>query len=392
MKARRDRSWTAAALLALLVLAACKRGSRPPDRMDPVTIDEARQFATAFGAALAPCDPTRVGALLDGDNLMRRAVHKSKLPAKLRRQMSGAGDGAPIAGLLCQGIGEDATYVLLRIKEVDGQPRPLFRLIADDAVNYHELELGTSRKDHVVRVVDIRVYASGDLLSESMTQMFDQVAVAMRAGGDPASIQRTTQALKEARVRGDSEEVRRLLSTMPPELRNAKPMRLAELMVGPDLDEAVYAEIMERYRHDFPDDPSIDVVAVDYYYLKKDMAGVLGAIEKLDKLVGGDPYLDVLRANAYLLDTEPAHLAEAERWARKATEAEPALENAWWSLAVALLRRGDHAAVLPVADTLRTRFEAQIDPESMAGNELWTAHFASAAYRDAHRPAPPPIE
>lgn len=369
---------------AALALAACKKDARPPDKMDPVSIDEAKAMAAEFEKAIAPCDPARVGELLDGDNLIRRAVQASDLPAGLRRQLtSGGAGGSQIAGMLCQGMGADASYVLLRIREVNGQPQPIFRLISDDAVNYHELALGKSKKDHKVRAVDIRVYATGDFLSESMAQMFEQAAAAMKNGGDPMRLKRTTDALNRARQGGDPEEVRRLLAEMPAELRNTKPMRLAELMVGADLDEATYTEIMERYRRDFPNDPSADVVSVDYFFLKKDIGKTVEVLDKLDRQVGGDPYLGVLRANAYLLDEEPAHVAAAVDAARKATEAEPTLEAAWWALTAALLTKKDHAALPPVVDTLRTKFQADISPEAMAGNDLWTDYFASEAYKQS---------
>jgi hypothetical protein len=378
----RARPWIAP-LAALLVLAACDKGSRPPDKMDPVTMDEAKKLAADFGAAMTPCDPDAAGALFDGENLIRRAVHQSKLPANLRRDITGSMDGRNLAGMLCEGMGEDASYVLLRIKEIDGQPRPLFRLIADDAVNYHELELGKSKKDQRVRIVDMRIYASGDLLSQSMTQLFDQAAAVMKGGADPAKLQRTIDGMKAARASGDAEEVSRLVNEMPPELRNTKPMRLAELMVGADLEEHKYAEIMERYRRDFPGDPSVDVISVDYFFVKKDRPRLLEAIAKLDALAGGDPYLAVMRANAHLLEPPAPDLAAAEQHARAAIAAEPSLELGHWVLAVVYLKRGDFAAVAPVVATLRTKFEYDVAPGQMEDEALWAPYFASEAYRQS---------
>jgi hypothetical protein len=376
-----DRRWTVAALPLLLALASCDKGVPAPAKMDPVTMDEAKRLATDFQAAVTPCDGAKVDPLIDGENLIRRAIQKSTVKGSMRDGIAKGMRSNSVGRMLCQGWGADATYTLLRIREVDGQPRPLFRLISDDAVNYHELELGKSRSDHRVRVVDVRIFASGDLLSESLTQMLDQAAATMKSGADPADFRRTGQELRDARERGDNVEARRLLSTLPEPMRRSKPMRLAELMIASDLDEATYADIMEKYRHDFPDDPSGDVLAIDYFYLKKDMTQTLAAVDRLDQLVGGDPYLAVLRANAHLLEPTPEHLAEAERWARKATTAEPTNENGWWTLAAILLQRGDHTAVVAVADTLRTRFAATIDPVAMAGNDLWSAHFDSPAYR-----------
>jgi hypothetical protein len=380
---RRSRSVVVVVVPALLALASCKKGVPAPEPMDPVSHDEAKAFATAFAAAAAPCDVSKVDRLLDGESVVRRALQRSKVRGALRDGIARGLRSRSLGTMICQGMSDDARYVLLKIDDVAGAPHPVFRLLSDGAVNYHELELGKSRKDHQVRAVDIRVFATGDMLSESLAQMMDQAEAVTRTGADAAQFQRTVQGIQDARQSGDNAEARRLLATIPAPMRAAKPIRLAELMIASDQDETTYGEVMERYRRDFPGDPSADVVAIDYFYLRKDLPRTLAAVESLDARVGGDPYLANLRASAYLLDPTPEHLAEAERWARKGVEAVPDDEDALWSLAAILLMRGDHAAVLPVADTLRTRFAATIDPTAMAGNELWAAHFASDAYQQS---------
>ncbi len=375
--------------LALAVTAGCKNDRAPP-RLEPVTVEEAQALAAEFGAAFSPCDAGRLAGLLDTDTLLRRAVAAGELPAEMRREVRRGMGSAQVADRLCQGIGEDATYRLLRIKEVDGQGRPLFRLLNDDSVNYHELELGKSPQDHRVRVVDIRVYASGDLLSESLAQVFEQVVVAKRSGRSPAALAQTLMSLNRARVEGDHAAVQRLFAELPPELHDSKMLRLAELMSGADLEPAVYTALMERYRRDFPGDPSIDMVAVDYFFLKKDLPRTLEAIEIVDRRVAGDPYLNVLRANAYLSADRPA---DALVVARAAVTAEPNLEVGWWALVMAQLRQGDHDAVAETVATLNLRFQAGIASDTMKDVALWGPYFASEAYwrsLGSGRPRPAP--
>lgn len=381
-------AWAAMAL-GLAVLAGCEKAS-PPPTLEPVTAAEAQALAAQFGAAFSPCEAERLAGLIDAGALVRRAVEASQLTAPMRREVLRGMTNAQIASRLCQGVDDEATYVLLRINEVDGQPRPLFRLLNDDAVNYHELELGKSPKDQQVRVVDIRIYASGDLLSASLTQVFDQVALAKKLGRSPAELARAVEALNRARANGDAEEVQRRFAELPAELRDSKPLRLAELMSGADLEPAAYSAIMERYRQDFPGDPSIDMVAVDYFFLKKDLPRTLEAIETVDRRVAGDPYLNVLRANAHL---NVGQAAEAIVAARAAVTAEPNLEPGWWALVMAQLRRGDHDAVAETVATLNLRFKAGIASDTVEDVALWGPYFASEAYwrslgNGRPRPAP----
>jgi hypothetical protein len=204
--------------------------------------------------------------------------------------------------------------------------------------------------------------------------VFDQVALAKKLGRSPAELARAIEALNRARASGDAEEVQRRFAELPAELRDSKPLRLAELMSGADLEPAAYSAIMERYRQDFPGDPSIDMVAVDYFFLKKDLPRTLEAIETVDRRVAGDPYLNVLRANAHP-ERRPGG-REAIVVARAAVTAEPNLEPGWWALAMAQLRRGDHDAVAETVATLNLRFKAGIASWHVMEDEaLWGAVF-----------------
>ncbi|MCE9573151.1 MAG: hypothetical protein K8W52_08335 [Deltaproteobacteria bacterium] len=375
----------AAIMLAALALTACSKPVPAPDEMDPVSLDEAKAVAAAFKAAYVPCDPARVDALLDFESLVRRAIQRVEAPDDLRR---GIAEGARAKGgagqMLCAGVTADSTYDLLRIKDVHGQPRPLLRIISNSAVNYHELELGKSRTDHRVRIVDIQIYTSGDRLSDTLAQLFQQ-GVAVVEDGDGDGMDTKMHEASQAAARGDHATVRRLMRELPAKLRNTKAMRMMDLMSAGSLDPVDYDAAMEQYRRDFPGDPSVEMMSIDYYYLKKDIAKTVAALDHLDQQVGGDPYLAVMRASAYLIDQEPEHLAAAEQWARKATEGMPDNKNAWWTLAAVLLVRKDYAAVVPVVATLRGRFSEKIDPQTMAKNELWTGFFASPASKDSPR-------
>ena len=143
-------------LAALLVaLAACGGGSPKPEAMDPVTADEAAQLAKDFEAAVEPCDGDKVTALIDIDNVIRRAARESGLEGRDQEDLyQGMKIGArDIGTTLCTDFPDDSQFTLLRIRDEGGKnPTPLFRSLSEGGVNYFELELGKSKRDHQVRV------------------------------------------------------------------------------------------------------------------------------------------------------------------------------------------------------------------------------------------------
>lgn len=110
---------------------------------------------------------------------------------------------------------------------------------------------------------------------------------------------------------------------------------------------------------------------------RRDDAALLATIERLDARVGGDPYLADQRAEALLHDPTPAHLADAERWARAAVAGLPEREHVWWTLLVVQTKRGDHAGVVASLDELKRRFGVEIDRDKMAGMTTFRDFMAS---------------
>jgi len=370
-------------VVVLSIVAACGDGVPKPAAVDPVSTSEAEEFARKFEAAMNPCDAGKLDALIDVETLLRRATEKADAPPAAKRGfLDGARSGANVSTMLCQGVtaAADASYSLLRVRDTGGQPRPLFRLLGDGKVNYHELELGKSRQDHKIRAVDLHIYVSGESLSDTLASLLEQSVASAKGGGNIDAAARTMRDIRDAQNRGEGREVRRLIGTLPPQLRQAKAFRLLEVMVAADLDEATYGELIAGYEKSFPDDPSLDMVSIDGYYLRKNATAALAAIDRIDRRVGGDPYNGLLRASAHLLDPTPEHLAEADKWAQVTTEAMPTHQNGWWTLATVRLTRGDHAGVVPVLDKLEQDFGVSFDRAAMASEPVWQGFLQSPEF------------
>lgn len=368
----------AAFLMALCVAAACEKDVPAPVAMDQVTVEEADVIARAFEAAVEPCDGAALTALVDVENIARRAVTAAGLRKRERSSMYQGmrKEFGDLGAKLCAGFEPDVDFTLLRIRDRGGRRTPVFRAAASNGINYYELELGKSKHSGAIRIVDLYIYMSGERLSDSLAQLMTNGIGAMRSGTD---IDGKLAAINAAQRGGDAAEVRRLIAALPERLRDSKQIQLIELRAM--TDEPGYQQVVERLERAFPDDPALDLVSVDGYYLRKDVPGLMKVLERLDRRVGGDPYIGLLRANAYQLDPTPDNLALAETAARAATVALPDVEDAWWSLVSALLLRRDHAGVVAILDLMKARFGTTVSAEAMAGEDLWRTFLASPEYQ-----------
>jgi tetratricopeptide (TPR) repeat protein len=93
------------------------------------------------------------------------------------------------------------------------------------------------------------------------------------------------------------------------------------------LDERQYEQAIQDFRKFFPDDPALDLVTVDSYDMQKQYGKARAAVDRVDRAVGGDPYLNLLRAQFYFVEKK---YDEALQCARKAVAAESDLAPAYW--------------------------------------------------------------
>ena len=87
-------------------------------------------------------------------------------------------------------------------------------------------------------------------------------------------------------------------------------------------------------------------------------AEAIQAIEALDDWIGGDPYLDLMRARAY---AESGDLKTATSFAEKATQREPGLTVAWWRLVAFTLEQNDYKALSATLSAMEEKQHQPVD-------------------------------
>jgi len=377
--------------LALLLLAtACKfpEKAAPAAKLAAPTEAEARQYAEQFIEALSKPNVARASMMIDWDVLLDRATADGGGSKRFRDGfIKGAKENAQLSSYaqqMAKMVGDGAQISLLRIRGDEKERRALLRvLLPNGGVTYNDLLLVRDDKGFV-RAADVYAYATGEYFSAGMRRMYlsalaaEPTAMQRLAGKQNTSIEaiRMYKEMSEKTMAGQNQEAVNLFKRMPPELRKEKIVLVGYVSASANLDEAQYQAAIEELRKTYPNDAGIDLMLIDGFYLKKRYDDALTAVDRLDTSLGGDPYLDTLRANILV---EKGDLDAAYRYASRGAGREPSLAAAQWSLVSISLARKNFDETARLLTHLRD--DLHVQPGDLTTAPVYAEFVRSGAYR-----------
>jgi hypothetical protein len=384
----------------LLSALACNKGADVPEVATPappvkslgppVTEDEARQFAEQLSQALKAGDTLKTERLLHMMDLFDRLVSDLGLSARDRRDfVAGALEGMRRNGFgqqIQKLIADGGSYKLLRVRTVGGQARALFRMVSSEgALNYQEFLL--ARFPDGVGMEDVYIHATGEPLSQSTRRLL-LPALAGGLGGvrlkgmddeymkSMATFGSMTQAVRQGRFVEATAHYNRL----PQKLRDDKfvlVIYMQALLPQGEAGDNEYLAVLEKFRKRYPDDVAAEFISIDYFFLKKQYDKVLKALNRLDTAVGGDPYLDGMRAAAWV---EVKRFGEARAAVERAIKAEPTIVNAYGIRLIISLRERKYADTLEWLKKLVQTCGVPMD--DLPGNPEYAGFVQSPQYQE----------
>jgi hypothetical protein len=359
---------------ALAAGSACERNDVGSPEVSPIDAKAAEDFVRNLTAVLEPCDAERLAAVIDTDAMGRLVLEGVDAPAEMRRGFLVGFNATPrLAKPLCGSSEHPNRLHFLRMRG-DGPAagtRPLYRVVGADGLNYVELYLARSKRDGKVRIVDAYSFISGERLSETSRDAARSFFYkdALHAGAI-AGLQEV-QALVAA---GDNAKAHERLGKLPADLRANRGVLLLDVRLTFPLDETAHLAAISAYEKAFPGDASVDLVSLDRDFLRKDWEHLFASFDRIDRSVGGDPYLSSLRSTAYRVSGK---LDEALQQATLYVTAEPETVDAWWNLLSIRLARNELDEVLPILERLHETFAITFDPAEMEAKPAFARLLAS---------------
>jgi hypothetical protein len=204
----------------------------------------------------------------------------------------------------------------------------------DGGLNYHEIVLG--RRNGKTTGIDIYVYSSGERLSQTMRRM----AILGMSAGDTNLIKRLrgtdsefsrhaadcaemTKAFREQRFADCVAAYERL----SPNLQKEKAFMLYQVFATQKISDEKYVAAIDAFRAAHPKEACADLIAIDSFAAKKQFDAAIEAVERLDRSLGGDPHLHLVRANLYF---GAEKFDDADLEAKAAIAGDATLINAQW--------------------------------------------------------------
>jgi hypothetical protein len=315
--------------------------------------------------AVARGDVRALANVVDWDDVLKLALRDLELSAKSRSEfrrgvLSSLQQPSGILGVIIQNVSQGGSYRLLRIGERDGQKSILMRMAGTSGVNYHEYLL--TNIGGQPQATDIYIYLSAERISDTLRRaaiplvqhesrnLVDRLTKTESAFvANVETIQKMTEAMQNAR----HAEAIDLYRQLPAELQRDKNIMLIRYQSAVTLGEAETTATLDDFRAHHPHDVGVDFMLIDFYVLKRDFASALECIDRLDQAVGGDPYLDSMRAEIVL---QQGHPAEALRLAERAVTAVADLPGPRFSLIGASLATKDFGRTAAEMREVEQRF------------------------------------
>lgn len=199
----------------------------------------------------------------------------------------------------------NADISLLRGHGENYKQRLVFRWISRTGeLNYHAIFL--KKVKNVVKAENAMNYAAGDLLSGILAEELDLRIAGSGTTKEEAQTAADINLLRQKENNGDFEGVKEAFRRLPDEVQQNKRLLLSYIDACQRTKDSNYVPSIEKLAQLFPITPGTCLLMIAASIQAGDYQKALLATDKLDGLIGGDPFLNHIRGNVYQLMGKPA--------------------------------------------------------------------------------------
>jgi hypothetical protein len=350
------------------------REARPTPRSTsaksaPVSLKECERFGLSLEECARTRDVKQFEASVDWDQLFASAVNGIPAQDKVRRTFKDASTadlrGAKgLATSICNAVTVGGSFRFLRAREENGSARALFRWTHADGGGFDYVEFTLADDGNGGSMaVDIDVCGDGGSVAQKLRRYFlslssdasKNLADKLR-GNDRAYVQHKSEveSLQDCFARGENKKALELFAALPPELKKESGLLHLRLDAARAVSNEEFQSALEEARTLRPNDPTLELVAFDHFQLTRRADDAMNSLQRLDEAIGGDPYIDWLRANLWRVQGDAKQAREA---CVRALAKDPKLVDAHWTLLALSVEEPNYDATLAELKRMDATFD-----------------------------------
>jgi tetratricopeptide (TPR) repeat protein len=163
---------------------------------------------------------------------------------------------------------------------------------------------------------------------------------------------------------------------LSPKAKTSRIALVVALMAAIAADDPVYETLLSAVEKNYPNDSAWDLIRLDPLIMKGRLDEALAAVDRLDRSLGGDPYLDVVRGVCFQKKKDDA---KARKYFESAVRREPSMPTGYFHLIDLALDKKEFAEVARLLADLELK--AGVPLSDLSEAPLYADFVKSPEYR-----------
>lgn len=296
-------------LLACQFLPALASAQLLPDSGSPAEERWVQRFMKAYESG------RMVEGVFDEQRFKAQALKTYQLNAKQQAHFDDFNIGKQLIERLHAEKSEFTYLRFLRARSSGGMRKAIFRFTGPTGLSYLEFFL-TTQADGEVIAWDCEPYVSGERLSLTLRRLWAPTVAQLdpmfkKHMGKRAKLLAenllTVGKLSEAKRKGEYENGIRIYNTLPPLVQEELACMLSVMQCYLQLERYEdFDAINEKYKQLHGSATNQELLSLDAYFMAGRYEDAMQVVDALDVRVGGDPYLNMARANLIYMQDDYA--------------------------------------------------------------------------------------
>jgi hypothetical protein len=203
---------------------------------------------------------------------------------------------------IIESMEKDNSYDIVNYYYSDSEQKYhlLFRMFSDEeGLNYHDYQLNYVNEKFLIE--DLYIYSTGEYLSETLRQLYlmaipkeyiDDIDMNKNRIVNIFFILQYKQLLEKKEYKKAFD----LLNNLEGDIKNQKIYYTLKIQVASEINDVYYMEAIDELLKKFPDDPSTQLMAVDYHVMLKDYNATMSALNALQEATEDD-FIEYVKGN-----------------------------------------------------------------------------------------------